>query len=144
MLNLLVAVGITLSIFSTNCLAQQPGGRHLVERGVNAYVKDGADAAVKAWLKGSALETNTQALTQANTLRQVEDFYGKPEGLDIIKEHSISPRSQMIVFAINYAKGILYGRFQAYQIKSGNWVVTEFKFHTEAAALLPPEMTIGK
>lgn len=126
------------------CFGDQSGAVALVERGLNAYLKEGPDSAIKTWLKGSGMEGNTQALTQANTLRQVEDFYGKPESFEIIKESAISSRSQMVVFAINHAKGIFYGRFQAYRTKSGAWVATEFKFATEAAALLPNEMVFGK
>lgn len=138
---LVIAVFVLLSVLTQPSFAQQKASaRTLVERGLNAYLKDGATAAIQAWLKGSGLEGNTQALTQANNLRQFEDFYGKPESFNIVRENVITPRSQMIVFAVNYARGILFGRFQAYETKSGEWVTTEFKFHTEAAAVLPPEI----
>ena len=94
-----------------SAFAAEPGARALVERGLSAYITGGPDAAIKAWLKGSGMEGNTQSLTQANNLRQIEDFYGKPESYDIVKENSISPRSQMIVFSINHVKGIVFGRF---------------------------------
>ena len=139
---------LVLFLFSTfvctSTFAEQQGAKALVERGLSAYLTGGPDAAIKAWLKGSGMEGNTQALTQANSLRQIEDFYGKPESYDIVKENVISPRSQMIVFSINHVKGIVFGRFQVYRTKSGEWVATEFKFHTEAAAILPAEMVFGK
>lgn len=136
-----IAIFLLLSVLAQPSFAQQKAGaRTLVERGLNAYLKDGAKAAIQAWLTGSSLEGNTQAMTQANSLRQFEDFYGKPESFNIVRENVITPRSQMIVFSVNYAKGILFGRFQAYETKSGEWVATEFKFHTEAAAVLPPEI----
>ncbi|WP_310601483.1 hypothetical protein [Desulfobulbus sp.] len=131
-------------VLSTSAFAVEPGAKAFVERGLSAYLTDGPDAAIKAWLKGSGMEGNTQALTQANSLRQIEDFYGKPESYDIVKENTISPRSVMVVFTINHAKGIVFGRFQVYRTKSGEWVATEFKFNTEAAVLLPPEMVFGK
>ena len=133
-----------LAFESTLSNAEQATAKALVERGLSTYLESGPDAAIKMWIKGSALEGNTLALTQANNLRQIEDFYGKPESYDILKEHSISPRSQMIVFSINHAKGIVFGRFQAYQTKSGEWVATEFKFHTEAATILPSDLVFGK
>lgn len=139
LLLLLSWVAVPLSTF-----AAEPGARALVECGLSAYLGSGPDAAIKAWLKGSGMEGNTQALTQANILRQIEDFYGKPESYDIVKENAISPRSQMIVFSINHVKGVVFGRFQVYQTKAGEWVATEFKFHTEAAAILPSEMVFGK
>jgi hypothetical protein len=125
-------------------LAQAASARALVEAGAVAYVKDGAAAAVKVWLKGSALEGNTQAVSQANNLRQVEDFYGKPIGFDFIKESTISPRSKMVLLALNYEKGILYARMQVYQLPSGEWVNTEFKFHTESSQLFPLPVLYGQ
>ncbi|RTL58174.1 MAG: hypothetical protein EKK46_00285 [Rhodocyclaceae bacterium] len=144
MRKLLLVLFLYSAFTSTATFAAEPGAKALVERGLSAYLTGGPDAAIKAWLKGSGMEGNTQALTQANSLRQIEDFYGKPESYDIVKENIISPRSEMIVFSINHVKGIVFGRFQVYRVKSGEWVATEFKFHTEAAALLPSEMVFGK
>ncbi|MCZ8079902.1 MAG: hypothetical protein O9305_11760 [Rhodobacteraceae bacterium] len=115
----------------------------VVERGLDAYLKEGASAAVRGWLIGSALEGNPQALTQANSLRQVEDFYGKLESFAILGEHAISDRSRMVYFALNFAKGPAYGRMQVYRLGSGQWVSTEFKFHTEAAQVLPAHIALG-
>jgi hypothetical protein len=112
----------------------------LVERGMSAYLSGDASAAIKAWVKGSALESNTQALSQANFLRQIEDFYGKPQSIDILKEVVLSPRSQLIYCAVNYEKGIAYARFQAYRTESGAWISTEFRFHTEASQVLPTSL----
>ena len=144
MRKLLLVLFLSSALVSTASRAEQPSANALVERGLSAYLKEGPDIAIKTWLKGSGMEGNTQALTQANSLRQIEDFYGKPESYDFVKESQISSRSKMIVFAINHAKGVVFGRFQVYQTKSGEWVATEFKFHTEAAALLPSEMVFGK
>jgi hypothetical protein len=120
-----------------HCLAQQASPQAAVEIGATAYFKDGASAAVSAWLKGSALEGNTQATSQANSLRQIEDFYGKPEGIDFIAENAISKRSKVILAVINYQKGPLFARFFAYQLKNGTWVLTQFQFQTEANAIFP-------
>ena len=115
----------------------------VAERGLDAYLKEGAAAAVRGWLVGSALEGNPQALTQANSLRQVEDFYGRLESFSILGEHAISERSRMVYFALNFAKGPAFGRMQVYRLGSGQWVSTEFKFHTEAAQVLPAHIALG-
>jgi len=120
--------------------AQQPTARAMVESGSTAYLKDGASAAVGAWLKGSALEGNTQATSQANSLRQIEDFYGKPEGIELISESAISKRSKVILAVINYEKGPVFARFFSYQLKNGNWILTEFKFQTEANLIFPEQV----
>ena len=135
-------VGLALSLFALSGLAA-PSAVGVAERGLALYVKEGAAAAVRGWLQGSALEGNPQAMTQANSLRQVEDFYGKAESFQIVGEHGISDRSRMVYFVINYAKGPAYGRMQVYRLASGQWVSTEFKFHTEAAQVFPNHIALG-
>ena len=134
----------TLLAFSATASAQAPSARALFEQGAQAYLKDGANAAIAAWLKGSALEGNTQATSQANTLRQIEDFYGKPESFEVLLENKLSDRSNIILAVLNYQKGGLYARFQVFRLASGSWVITEFKLHTEAAVLFPNSALYGR
>ena len=134
--------GLALFFVTTTGLAAS-SAIGVAERGLAAYVKEDATAAVRGWLQGSALEGNTQAMTQANSLRQVEDFYGKAESFQILSDHGISERSRMVYFVINYAKGPAYARMQAYRLTSGQWVSTEFKFHTEAAQIFPAHIALG-
>ena len=133
--NLLITALVASSSFGA--IAQSQSARALVEDGASAYLKDGATAAINVWLKGSALEGNTQATSQANTLRQIEDFYGKPESYETISESTLSAKSKLVLFVINYQRGPLYARFQVFQLPSGKWVSTEFKFQTEAANIFP-------
>ena len=55
-----------------------------VKQGLEAYSAGGAKAAIETWIKGSGLEGSKAAVAQANVMRQVEDFYGKYEGYDIV------------------------------------------------------------
>jgi hypothetical protein len=137
-------ISMVLAFACHHAMAQAPSARALVEAGAAAYVKEGATAAVAAWLKGSALEANTQATSQANSLRQVEDFYGKVESFEVLSEYSLSAKSKLVLFVINHQKGPLYARFQVFQLPSGNWVATEFKFHTEASQLFPNSVLYGR
>ena len=123
---------------------QASSPKALAEQGMVAYIKGGASDAVAAWLKGSALEGNTQSTSQANSLRQIEDFYGKPQSYEIVAMHNISSKVVMLVAVMHFQIGPLFIRMQIYQLASGAWVSTEFKFHTEAASILPPEMVFGQ
>ena len=116
----------------------------VVKQGLEAYSAGGAKAAIETWIKGSGLEGSKAAVAQANVMRQVEDFYGKYEGYDIVDDHKISERVHMVMFIINYNKGPLFARFQAYRAASGRWVATDFKFHTEAAEIWPAGFIFGK
>ena len=140
--HLISLVILAASSFAAHGQASTP--RALFEAGGNAYLKDGGTAAMKAWLAGSGLEGNTQANSQANTLRQIEDFYGKPEGFEIISESSVSERVKMVLAVMHYQKGPLFARAQFYKLSAGGWVSSEVKFHTEAAQIFPPAALYGR
>src|SRR6266568_1859487 len=102
-----------ISLVSLSASGQTSGASTFVERGLSAYVKDGPSAAMQSWLKGSALEGNPQALSQANTLRQIEELYGKAESYHVVSTHAISPKATMVFAVLNYEKGPLFIRMQA-------------------------------
>ena len=131
------ALLIALSTLLADVKAQSATPKALFELGAEAYVKDGASSAIAAWLEGSALEGNTQATSQANALRQIEDFYGKPESYEVLLESKVSERSAVMLGIINYQKGPLFVRFSVYRLASGAWVTAEFKVHTEVVQLFP-------
>ncbi len=116
----------------------------VVTRGLDAYLSGGPRQAIESWVKGSALEGSKEVMSQANVLRQVEDFYGKYEGYEVVDNHRISKRVHMILFIMNYTRGPLFARIQAYRSTSGEWVATDFKFHTEASVIWPSASIYGK
>lgn len=136
---LIVSLIITPLSFAASSTAEG-----IVESGLKAYKKSGAKAAMMAWVKGSGLENSKAAISQANSLLQIEDFYGSYEDHEIVKVNKISKRSKMILFVMNYENGIAYGKFQTYRSSKGSWVSTEFKFHTEAALVWPGKYVFGK
>lgn len=125
---------------SSCAFAQYESADELIKAGLSAYSENGAKSAIEAWIKGSGLEGSKEALSQANSINQVEEFYGTYIGYDIIRKNELSERSKIICFAINYQKGVLYGRFQVYRDINNKWVATEFKFHTEAINAFPPDI----
>ena len=133
------AVVIAATLFAGPALPAETErtARSLIESGVVAYKQGGPDAAIKAWIKGSALEGNPAVLTQANVLRQIQDFYGNPVGWDIVKEYEAGPRTRIDYIALNFEKGAAYAKFQMYQTDGGAWIVTSFIFNTEANQVFP-------
>ena len=129
-----------LALFASASQAQDAKSLAVLKRGADAYIAGGADPAIQAWLSGSALEGNPQATSQSNLLRQIEAFYGKPESMDVVRQAAISPRSEVIYFTINYAKGPAYGSFQTYRTKDGTWIATAFKFNTNANDIFPADL----
>lgn len=136
----ILAVGLSLAVPAANAESGADSSTELVQAGIAAYRDEGAAAAIRAWVKGGALEGDTNVLSQANMLREIEDFYGAVKDGDIVREATISARSRIVYFAINYDNGVSFARLQTYQRHDGAWVATSFFIHTEAAQVFPAAM----
>ena len=109
---------------------------NIVLTGLSEYKAKGPEAAVKAWIKGSAFETSLEAQSQANTFRQVETMYGAYSGYQVIKIKEISKTSKMIYLSMDYEKGPLFASFLSY--KSGDkWLLSSFTFNMKPEVILP-------
>jgi len=138
----LLAVGAILLLASVElgrAVATQPPADELppiIKSGLVAYKSEGPEAAIKAWLKGSPLEGNRDALTQVNMLRQIQDYYGSYQSFDAISSHNLTPNTQIVYFAMNYEKGPVFGKFLIYHGADG-WVMVSFTFNTKPELILP-------
>jgi hypothetical protein len=111
----------------------------IILSGLEAYKSDGADAAMKAWIRGSALDGSKDALSQANILRQIQDFYGAYKAFDLIRTRSLSPNIRVIYLALDYERGPLFAKFVVYQTQQG-WILTNFTFNTKEELILPQSL----
>ena len=105
---------------------------------MDAYKSKGPEEAVKAWIKGSALEGSKEALSQANGLRQVQDYYGSYESFEVINIRSISKKVRIFYVTIDFEKGPLFAKFVVYRADQG-WILTSFNFNTKEELILPPQ-----
>jgi hypothetical protein len=121
----------TISQKSTN--ADLPS---FVTSGLSAYKAKGPDEAVKVWIAGSPIDGSTGALTQANNLRQIQDFYGAYKAYEYVSSRSISPSTQVFYLVMNFEKGPLFAKFVAYKI-SKDWILTSFDFNTKEEMIFP-------
>ena len=134
---------IVSNLLATQAFCEDNSPTQIIERGLNAYKKFGAKAAVKAWIQGSAIEGSKEALSQANNLRQIEDFYGKYDSFEIIKINKITEKVNIVSLVINYQNGPLFARFDTFKNNKGQWVVPTFSFNTKITQIFPPEMVFG-
>ena len=104
--------------------------------GLTAYKDKGPDEAVRAWIKGSPVDGNKDALTQANILRQIQDYYGAYQTFEAISSKDISPKTRVYYLALDYEKGPLFAKFNIYRTEQG-WILTSFTFNTKPEAVLP-------
>ena len=78
-------------VVSRPMTAAESGPLAPIERGMKACLDSGAKAAVQAWIQGSALAVSKEVLSQANRLKQIEDFYGAFEGYKIpVEKRSVA------------------------------------------------------
>jgi hypothetical protein len=104
--------------------------------GLEAYKADGPDAAIKAWVKGGPLEGSKDALSQANVLRQIQDYYGTYKAFDLIRSRNLSPTTRVIYLTLDYEKGPLFAKFVIYRTEQ-SWILTSFTFNTKEEMVLP-------
>ncbi len=59
--------------------------------GLETYKTSGPEEAVRAWIKGSALDGSKDALSQADLLRQIQDYYGTYRTFEIVRNGMDAP-----------------------------------------------------
>ncbi len=110
---------------------------HFLVAGFEAYKDKGPEEAVRAWIKDSPIDGSKDALSQANMLRQVQDFYGAYRGFDLINTQDLTDRVRIIYVVVNYDKGPLFAKFIVYRPEEHGWLLTSFKFHTDPTVVMP-------
>jgi len=134
-----IAVGLLLLAFG-QCVgtsAKEPVDvPKIILSGLEAYKAEGPEAAIKAWLKGSPIEGSKDALTQANNLRQVQDYYGAYKAFDTISSRDLSPTTRIVYLTLNYEKGPLFAKFLVYRTEQG-WILVSFLFNTKDELVIP-------
>jgi len=102
----------------------------VIVSGMEAYKAKGPDEAVKAWIKGSPIEGSKDALSQANALRQVQDFYGAYRSFEVIGTRDLSSKTRILYLILDYDNGPLFAKFVVYHTEQG-WILTSFNFNTK-------------
>lgn len=108
----------------------------IIQSGLDAYKAEGPDAAIKAWIKGSFLEGSKDALSQANGLRQIGDYYGAFKGSEFISSRTISPSTRITYITLDFEKGPVFAKFVIYRMAE-DWVLVSFNFNTKEELILP-------
>ncbi len=110
----------------------------VIVAGLEAYKAKGPGEAVRTWIKDSPIDGSRDALSQSNSLRQVQDFYGVYQSYDIVSTRDVSQHTQVIYLTLNYEKGPLFAKFTVYKTEHG-WVLINFTFNTKEEAILPAQ-----
>lgn len=105
--------------------------------GLQAYKDKGPDEAVRIWIKDSPIDGSKEALSQANNLRQVQEFYGTYQFFEVISAYEIGHRTRIFYLTLDFEKGPLFAKFMVYQ-SNHRWILTSFNFNTKEEMILPP------
>jgi hypothetical protein len=114
----------------------------IIVTGLQAYKDKGPEEAVKAWIKGSAIDGSKEALSQANNLRQIQDFYGAYREFEFLSVKELSPTTRVIYLIIDFEKGPLFAKFVVYRSEQG-WILVNFNFNTKEEAILPTAVRVS-
>jgi len=136
-----VAIGLLVLILAQHVRAGTPQPDpdeipKILLSGFDAYKAEGPEAAIRAWLKGSSIEGSKDALSQANVLRQVQDYYGSYKTFELIQSRNLTPTTRVIYLALNYEKGPLFAKFMVYKTAEG-WILVNFSFNTKEELIIP-------
>jgi hypothetical protein len=134
-----LVVGLLLLAFGRCVVAgAQESGEvpKVILSGLDAYKAEGPEAAVKVWIQGSAIEGSKDALSQANLLREVQDYYGAYKSFDVIRSRNLSPTTRIIYIILDYEKGPLFARFVVYRVEQ-RWILVSFTFNTKLEVMAP-------
>ncbi|MGA3134480.1 MAG: hypothetical protein ABSC88_00655 [Terracidiphilus sp.] len=114
----------------------------IIISGLEAYKDKGPDDAVRAWIKGSAIDGSKDALTQANNLRQIQDYYGAYRAYEVISTREVTPKTRVVYLVLDFDKGPLFAKFVVYRSDQG-WILVTFNFNTKEEAILPTAVRVN-
>jgi hypothetical protein len=128
-----------LFLLVLSCLTYGAEIEDPLARASAAYLKGGVEAFIPSLLKGSPLEGEKGILTQANSIKQIESYYGAYQGYEVIFEKPLTSRVRLVYYVLNYEKSPVFGVASYYKM-GGQEVVTNFNFHTEIGKIVPDEV----
>ena len=131
---------VALTVLSEDKEANVPD---IVTVGVTAYEKGTADAAVDAWVRGSAIEHDPkQREALVNGLNNIQRLYGAWIGWELIRVVKFSPSCWRVYGVVRYEKGPAYVLFDCY--KTSDWILNDFEVNVSADKLLPAGLLAGQ
>ena len=82
------------------------------------------------------MEGSNKAGTIARSFRNLSGALGNYKSHEVIQSKSISQASQVLYLAVNFERGVVYGRLLVYRTEK-DWVVQNMDFSERPEALMP-------
>jgi hypothetical protein len=110
-----------------------------IRNGLQSYSQEGAEQAVKMWLKKSPLERTGEVPNLVKMLNNIEHLCGEYIDYQVVKVHHFTASSRFVYLQLNYASCPIFGRFVAYEGKAG-WLITQLNFNAKPEQVLPESL----
>jgi len=127
-----------VALLGGNHVTDVPG---LITAGLDAYKAKGPEEAIRVWVRNGPLDGDKDAMSQANMLRQVQDWYGAYQSYDVITGRDLTQRVKIIYMVMNFEKGPLFAKFVCYR-SDREWTVTNFVLNTKEMVVLPTDVML--
>jgi len=108
----------------------------IVMQGFETYKNQGAEAALKAWIKGGPLEKKSDLTPTKNQLKTIEDYFGSYKTYHVIFMSTPSESTKIIYLIMDYEAGPLFAHFTAFKGEEG-WHIVRLNFHTDVEHIWP-------
>ncbi|ODC04025.1 hypothetical protein BFW38_11240 [Terasakiispira papahanaumokuakeensis] len=108
---------------------------------VEVYKQEGGAAFMKRFLKNGPLENDTRSLSQAQTLGQIEQFFGPLQGSSVLSTKALGAKSCYIIGILEYENGPAFAVANYYSGSQGIGATSMF-FRTEPEQILPKEFLV--
>lgn len=105
------------------------------------YVKEGNAAFMERLLRDGPLAGDKRALSQAQALQQIEQFFGPIQNSSVISAKELGNRTCYVVAVLEYASGPAFAVATYYQGKKGVGPTSMF-FKTEPETVFPNTLLV--
>ncbi len=111
----------------------------IVRVGLEAYKTEGAEQAMKAWMKGRPGEDLGSWATQIAAFGSVEHQYGSYRGYEVVDAHQLCESTRTVYLVMNYDRGPLFVGFTCYRGDDSE-IVLQMAYNLSATAIFPPAL----
>jgi hypothetical protein len=136
-------VGIFLALISATGQAASICEEAIVQFSAasKAYKSEGGEAFIKRLFKDGPLEEDKRALSQVQSLTQIEQFFGTFQTSSVISTKPLGAKTCYLVGILEYSNGPAFTAVTYYQASKGVTTTSMF-FRSEPEALFPIELLI--
>ena len=110
-----------------------------VVRGLDALRLYGPEAAMTAWMRDSPIAGGQAVVDQTRLLKEAIAPYGNGLGYQLIHKKTLTSRTGLYYFSLEFESGPVFCRLLAYQGRAASMVVG-IAFDTDPTKLLPQEL----